>query len=203
MIHISDIEISRSMPHNSILHVLIFPCLIFLFHNSIPHNSIPHNSMPHNSIPHISILHIPYLIFPYLISHSLESPKYAPDKCLYTSISSIPNDLLFSISKSYESRLTVCRTCFFESLSGRGYHSSPQPVVTLKAEGGKTNHTCERGHVWRGLRVIPSSPLCQSYADYIAIPPVPKHMQTSKSPFKVIGIREWVGGQGSACSIQD
>lgn len=165
----------------------------------------PYLIFPYFTIPYLIIpcLIIPYLIFPYLISHSLESPKYAPDKCLYTSISSIPNDLLFSISKSYESRLTVCRTCFFESLSGRGYHSGPQPVVTLKAEGGKTNHTCERGHVWRGLRVIPSSPLCQSYADYIAIPPVPKHMQTSKSPFKVIGIREWVGGQGSACSIQD
>uniref|UniRef100_A0A1X7UD81 C2H2-type domain-containing protein n=2 Tax=Amphimedon queenslandica TaxID=400682 RepID=A0A1X7UD81_AMPQE len=122
-----------------------------------------------------------------------ESPQYyVPEKCLFTSISSIPNDLLFSISKCYESRLTVCRTCFFDSLSGRGYNSGLDLVLTLKAEGGKV-HTCERGHMWRGLRVIPSSRLCSSYGEFIAIPPVPKHMQTSKSPFKVCSMADHRG----------
>ena len=124
------------------------------------------------------------IIFYIFHSVPLGPQYYSPEKCLFTSISSIPNDLLFSISKCYESRLTVCRTCFFDSLSGRGYNSGL--ILTLKADSGKTVQTCERGHMWRGLRVIPSSRLCSSYEEFIAIPPVPKHMQTSKSPFKVM-----------------
>ena len=140
---------------------------------------------------YIYIIHYTLYIIHYTCTYCHSSPPlgpqyYSPEKCLFTSISSIPNDLLFSISKCYESRLTVCRTCFFDSLSGRGYNSGL--VLTLKAEGGKTVHTCERGHMWRGLRVIPSSRLCSSYGEFIAIPPVPKHMQTSKSPFKVINV---------------
>ncbi len=101
---------------------------------------------------------------------------------VYTTIESIPQELLLSVGQCYERRLNICRTCFFDSLQDGRFNSNP--TLSSKAQGSSM---CERGHYWKGMRVVPASGLCKSYGTYIGIPPYPHHMAKSRNPFQVFG----------------
>ena len=105
---------------------------------------------------------------------------YDPSAITFGSISNIPKELLSSVAKCYDSRLNTCRVCFYDSLDGKRFNSSP----TLSSHE-KHSNMCERGHYWRPIRVIPKSGLCVSYGGHVAIPLMPSHMHQVKSPFKV------------------
>ena len=104
---------------------------------------------------------------------------YDPSSITFGSISNIPKKLLSSVAKCYHSRLNTCRVCFYDSLDGKKFNSSP----TLSSQEENSN-MCERGHYWRPIRVIPKCGMCESYGSYIAIPSLPSHMRQLKSPFK-------------------
>ena len=105
---------------------------------------------------------------------------YEPSSEIFASVSDIPKDLLGAVAKCYDSRLNTCRECFYGSLNSKKYNG--HPTLSSKQENSST---CERGHYWRPVRVIPSCNMCVSYGSYVAIPSIPSHMCHLKSPFKV------------------
>lgn len=99
--------------------------------------------------------------------------KYDPKVLSFTSVSDIPKELLSAVAACFKQRLLICRICFFES------HCK---ILSSKKE---TRNTCEKGHPWRQITVIPQCTLCITPKPFIPIPPVPKHMKHSRSPFLV------------------
>lgn len=68
----------------------------------------------------------------------------------------------------------MCRVCFFDS----GCKDLIQ-----KVEVGQSV-SCPYGHnPWKEIKVIPRCSLCVSPSEWIPVPPLPKHMKQSKSPF--------------------
>ena len=108
---------------------------------------------------------------------------YDPATACFSSVRAIPQKLLSAVAKCYQSRLNVCRACFFDSLDGKSYNKCP--TISSKEE---LSSMCERGHYWQPIRVIPQCKMCMSYGSYVAIPPVPTHMclqHHRNSPFKL------------------
>ena len=108
---------------------------------------------------------------------------FDPTTTCFSSTAAIPSKLLSAIAKCYDSRLNVCRTCFFNSLDGKSYNE--RPTLSSKAEHSSM---CERGHYWQSIRAIPQCRMCMSYGSYVAIPPIPTHMRSHhhlNSPFKL------------------
>ena len=99
--------------------------------------------------------------------------KFDPQSTVFPCVDGIPTDLLSMVATCFKQRLLVCRICFFES------HCTE---LSSKREG---RGTCEKGHPWRQIRVIPKCELCLGPGPFIPIPSMPKHMQHSHSPFMV------------------
>ena len=108
---------------------------------------------------------------------SVQRVRYDPRTTVFSSMKDIPLELLSAVAACYEQRLLVCRLCFFESDIND---------IILRNE---LKDECQKGHPWKQLRVIPHCDLCilptSFHANFIPIPPLPKHMQRSSAPFKV------------------
>ena len=98
---------------------------------------------------------------------------FDPEKTVFNSISDIPGDLLTEVAQCFQKRMLICRICYFES------HC--KELSSKKT----TRNTCEKGHAWKPVRVVPSCSLCISPSTFISILPLPKHMKHCNSPFQV------------------
>ena len=98
---------------------------------------------------------------------------FDPEKTVFNSISDIPSELLGEVAQCFQQRMLICRICYFES------HC--KELSSKKT----TRNTCERGHSWRHVTVIPRCSLCISSSTFISILPLPKHMRHCNSPFQV------------------
>lgn len=97
--------------------------------------------------------------------------KYNPKDVSFVVIDDIPPELLSSVAESFKRVQLVCRICFFES-----------KCKALVYRKGKKCENKEHSP-WKAIKVIPSSPMCSSLSEYIPIPPLPKHMKHSDTPF--------------------
>ena len=101
------------------------------------------------------------------------SAKYDPKDTSFPFVSDIPTELLAAVAECFQQRMLVCRTCFFES-RGRELSSKRE-----------RKNMCEKSHLWKQVKVIPACRLCVGSVLFVAIHPVPKHMQHSTTPFLV------------------
>ena len=107
-----------------------------------------------------------------------KTKKYNPKDVEFKDIKDIPHDLLCSVAECFDQLQLVCRICFFES-----------NCVLLVKKNKKTTG-CDKDHIpWKPIRVIPKSPLCMHMSSIhynrIPIPPLPKHMRQTSTPFVV------------------
>ena len=99
--------------------------------------------------------------------------KYDPKTTVFNCMDDIPEELLADVALCYKQRLLVCRLCFFES-----------HCMDLSSKKTSRN-TCEKGHPWKQIRIIPHCEMCIGPGPFIPIPPLPKHMQNSNSAFVI------------------
>ena len=99
--------------------------------------------------------------------------KFDPNKTVFCSVSEIPDELLADVARCFQHRMLICRMCYF--VSNCNEFSSKM----------SSRNTCERGHPWKHIRVIPRCTLCIGSSPFVAIPPLPKHMKHCNSPFQV------------------
>lgn len=123
-------------------------------------NKIPHQSKPVGAV----------------VTKSTSGKIYQPKGLEFVTISDVPIELLVGVAECFKSVSLVCRICFFES----------DFKVLIKKVEVNSVFVCPNGHSpWKQIKVIRSCSICVSPSEWIPIPPLPKHMKVSKTPFVI------------------
>ena len=110
------------------------------------------------------------------VTKSTSGKMYQPKGLEFVTISDIPIELVVGVAECFKSVTFVCRVCYFES----------DCKILIKKVEVDSVFVCPNGHSpWKQIKVIRSCSICVSPSEWIPIPPLPKHMKQSKTPFVI------------------